>query len=514
MVGKREQSRVYLISLGCPKNRVDSEVMLGHLVDGGFELVDRPEDADIIVVNTCGFIDAAKEESVDTILEMAQHKANGTCRKLVVSGCLSQRYAPALAAEIPEVDHFLGTGNFGSVATVLGGGKAHARLPVIRELLASPAGHRRERGDYHPRLMGRNALVPYRHDARLAGKRSVVIPDPDFTLSAGSPRLRSLPHYTTYVKVSEGCSNSCSFCIIPKIRGPQRSRPVADVVREVERLVAEGVVEINLIAQDLCAYGKDLGGGQSLPQLLRALDAVGGDRPLWIRCLYAYPRGLTTEVLEVMAGARHILPYLDIPLQHINERILRRMRRGKGGRATRDLLTRARATVPGLVLRTAFITGFPSETEAEFEELCDFVREARFEHLGVFTFSPEEDTDAAGFANPVPAEVAAERRERLMALQQKLSREQQEIKVGKTLPVLVEGVSTETELLLQGRHPGQAPEIDGVTYINAGTASPGEVVAVRVTQAADYDLVGGIVPPRRKAAPGKGDAMDLPAEGG
>jgi ribosomal protein S12 methylthiotransferase len=517
-VTKREQVKVHLVSLGCPKNRVDSEVMLGVLVEDGYQIVDRAEDAEVIVVNTCGFIDAAKEESVDTILDMAQHKTNGTCKKLVVTGCLSQRYAPELAREIPEVDHFLGTGNFATVSSLLGGPTAnvgHARLPVLSDVPVSSKGHRRERGHYHPRLVGRNALVPYRHEPQPGASRPITIPDPDFTISSDSPRVRTLPRYTTYVKVSEGCSNTCSFCIIPRIRGPQRSRTVADVVAEVERLVDEGVVEVNLIAQDLCAFGKDSKPQESLAQLLTALDSVAGNRPLWIRCLYGYPRGLTAEVMEVMAGAKHILKYFDIPLQHISERILRRMRRGKGGAATKALIHRLRETVPGITLRTTFITGFPGETEAEFQELCDFVEDMRFERLGVFLFSPEEDTLAATMPGQVPTEVASERRERLMALQQKVSRAQQKALVGKTLEVLVEGVSDETDLLLQGRHAGQAPDIDGLTYINAGTASPGEIVRVRIVQAADYDLVGGIVrPPRGRAARARVRSMDTGAESG
>jgi len=484
--------------------------MLGHLVKDGYQLVERPDDADVIVVNTCGFIDAAKEESVDTILDMAQHKSVGHCKKLVVAGCLSQRYAPDLAKEIPEIDHFLGTGNLDTITQVLGAkpGTGHPRLPVLRDVPTSSQGPRRERGDYHPRLVGRNALVPYRHDPQAGAERPVSIPDPDFTLSAASPRVRTLPRYTTYVKISEGCSNTCAFCVIPKIRGPQRSRPVSDVVTEVERLVDEGVVEVNLIAQDLCAYGRDLPHKESLGQLLRALDGVANGRPLWLRCLYAYPRGLTRDIMEAMATATHVVPYLDMPLQHINDRILKRMRRGKGGAATRTLIRELRATIPHLTLRTAFITGLPGETEAEFQELCDFVEEVRFEQLGVFTYSPEEDTPAATMGQQVPFDVASERRERLMALQQKVSRAHQKAFVGHTIEVLVEGVSDETELLLTGRHRGQAPEIDGVTYINEGVASPGDLVKVRVTQAGHYDLIGGIVTHDHRPRVGHKPRMD------
>ena len=431
---KNKTPTVHLMSLGCPKNRVDSEVILGHMAADGYVPVGRPQDADVIVVNTCGFIDAAKEESVDAILDMARHKEGGRAQKLVVAGCLSQRYAPELAKEIPEVDHFLGTGNFEQVREVLSSDNtknrgAHPHLPVVGQLSTSAEGHRREHGNHrtHPRLVGRNRLVPYRHELDSKAERPVFVPDPDFTISADSPRLSTLPHYTAYVKVSEGCSNTCAFCIIPKLRGPQRSRPIADIVAEVERLQASGAVEVNLIAQDLCAYGKDLEHRQTLAQLLRALEKVGerARGPFWIRCLYAYPKGLTRDVIRVMSQAEYILPYLDIPLQHIADPILRRMRRGKGGPATKELLRTLRAEVPNLTLRTTMITGLPGETEADFEELCDFVGEIRFERMGVFTYSREEDTLAAEMSGQVSPEIAQERRHRLMSLQREISKEQQ-----------------------------------------------------------------------------------------
>ncbi len=502
---------VHFVSLGCPKNRVDSEVMLGHLVQDGFQIVDDPGDAEVIVVNTCGFIDSAKEESVDTILELARFKSDGKCKTLVVAGCLSQRYAPELAREIPEIDHFLGTGNFEQIGTLLAGGSVtkRGRLPILGDLAPDGVGHQRERGHLRPRAVGRSALIPYRHDPQPGVARTVSIPDPDFTITANSPRVRTWPLYSAYVKIAEGCSNTCAFCIIPKIRGAQRSRPIADVVTEVERLAQDGTVEINLIAQDLCAYGRDLRPRQTLAELLRALNQIGErtEHPFWIRCLYAYPKGLTHELMEVMASSLHVLPYLDIPLQHIADPILRRMRRGKGGAATRQLIHRLRQTIPNLTLRTTFITGLPGETAAEFDELCAFVEEARFERMGVFTFSPEEDTPAATMSGQVDPEVALERRNRLMELQRGVSRVQQRALVGRTLEVLVEGVSSETDLLLQGRHRGQAPDIDGVTYINAGTASPGDVVRVRVTQASDYDLVGGIVSARSARRRAASDAL-------
>ena len=475
---------VHFVSLGCPKNRVDSEVMLGHLVADGYLPVDSAEGADVVVVNTCGFIDAAKEESVDAITEMARLKETGSVKKLVVTGCLSQRYAPDLAKELPEIDHFLGTGNFDGIAHVLRGDKprGHKRLPIVEGGAVS-----------HPKPPKQ---APFHHHARRGDAKPIEIPDPDFTLSAASPRVTTLPAHMAYVKVSEGCSNTCAFCIIPRLRGPQRSRPVGDVVAEVERLLTGGCIEVNLIAQDLCAYGRDLAPKESLADLLRALDDLGGNRDdYWIRCLYAYPKGLTEEVMEVMGGAKHVLKYLDMPLQHIADPILRRMRRGKGGPATWELVRRLRELVPGLVLRTTFITGLPGETDADFDELCEFVREIRFERMGVFTYSREEDTPAGEMSDQVPAELAAERRDVLMALQRDISKEQQEALVGTTLEVLVDGVAEESELLLQGRHQGQAPEIDGVTYITDGTARPGEVVRIRVDEAAEYDVAGPIVAP-------------------
>ncbi|MEE2961492.1 MAG: 30S ribosomal protein S12 methylthiotransferase RimO [Myxococcota bacterium] len=481
-----QQEKVHLISLGCPKNRVDSEVMLGQMRAAGYEHTTSPEDADVIVVNTCGFIDAAKEESIDTILEMEDYKANGRCQKLVVTGCLSQRYAPDLAKEIPSVDHFLGTGNFQEIAQVLGATEQREMpatgirsLPILKD---------------HPRLRGANKLVPYRYTERVDGKE-IYIPDPTYQLNSKSPRLPTQASYSQYLKISEGCSNTCAFCIIPKLRGPQRSRTIADIVEEAWRLREAGAVELNLIAQDLCAFGRDRDDGESLGRLLRELNRVGEESqgPLWIRCLYAYPKGLTDEVIKVMGESQYILPYLDMPLQHISDRILRAMRRGKGGDATWQLLRKLRQRIPELTLRTTFITGLPGETEADFGELCRLVEELRFEQMGVFSYSPEADTPAADFADQVPRELADNRRARLLAIQQDISRGYQESLHGKTLEVLVEGVSDETDLLLQGRHKGQAPEIDGITLINDGQATVGQVVKVQIEDSSDYDLVGGIV---------------------
>jgi len=482
----KETQTVHMVSLGCPKNRVDSEVMLGHMLGAGYRPVDDPEGADVVVVNTCGFIEAAKEESIDVILEMEDLKKSGNCGKLVVTGCLSQRYAPDLAKEMPQVDHFLGTGNFEEIARVLEGQVERPRDATGSTLLPIVQGH--------PRLEGRNKLVPFRFSENV-DDRSIYIPDPAFHISSDSPRVSTQPHYTRYLKVSEGCSNTCSFCIIPKLRGPQRSRTIEDIVREAHVLRESGTVEFNLVAQDLCAFGTDRKPRESLADLFRALNKVGQDTdgPMWIRAMYAYPRGLTTEVMQVMADSEYILPYLDMPLQHMSDSMLRRMRRGRGGESTLELLRKLRTTIPGLTLRTTFITGLPGETEQDFEELCDVVKEIRFENMGVFVYSAEEGTPAADMEGQIPTEVAEQRRDKLMEIQQRLSAEQQQAMIGQQVEVLVEGVSDETELLLKGRHRGQAPDIDGITYINDGTASPGDLVTIEVEDAMNYDLVGGIV---------------------
>ncbi len=475
--GLVSEKRVYMVSLGCPKNRVDSEVMVGHLDVDGYQVTDDVAAADVIVVNTCAFIDAAKEESVNAILEMAQHKQQHGS-KLLVAGCLSQRYAGQLREEIPEIDHFLGTGNFDSIARVLRSDvpAQHKLLPIMRE---APT---------HPRLRGKNKLIPFTQEGE-------GIFDPDFTLSADSPRLSSLPVFTTYLKISEGCSNTCAFCIIPKLRGPQRSRSIDDICLEMERQLALGTVEFNLIAQDLCAYGQDQSPKTDLAALLSALNETAdkAKRPIWIRSLYAYPRGLSDAVMDALANAPHILPYLDMPLQHISDGLLTRMRRGKGGEATKDLLRKLRLRVPGLTLRTTFITGLPGETDADFSELMDFVKEMRFEHMGVFAYSQEEDTPAATMEDQVDAAVAQERRDALMSLQKTISAEAQDAMIGKRIPVIIEGISDETDLLLQGRHEGQAPDIDGLTYVTDGLAAPGEIVEIEVEQASDYDIAGPIV---------------------
>ena len=451
-------TRVYLRTLGCPKNRVDSEIMLGTLAEAGFRLVEDPAAAEVVVVNTCGFIESAEAESVDAILELAELKRTGRCKKLVVTGCLVQRHAAELSRELPEVDHFLGTGAYADVAR------------IVTEAQA----------------------------------RRLVVPDPDYLHSASTPRVNSLPSHTAYLKIAEGCDNDCAFCIIPRLRGPQRSRPVRDLVAEAAALAGQGTVELSLVAQDLTAYGYDLPGKVRLHHLLPELCRVDGIR--WIRLHYAYPRDVPEALVRAIADEPRIVKYLDLPLQHISDRLLRAMRRGRDSAFLRRLLSHLRRAVPGIALRTSLIVGLPGETDADFEDLLRFVEEERFERLGVFEYSPEEGTSAALLPNQVPEDVKRGRRERIMELQRAISRDQQRALLGSRLEVLVEGRSEETEHLLVGRHAQQAPEIDGLTYLNEGMAYPGEMVTALVTDAHDYDLVARVVArdparPRRREPP-------------
>jgi ribosomal protein S12 methylthiotransferase len=439
---------VSLVSLGCPKNLVDAEVMLGHLPTDRFQIVTDEAQAEIIIVNTCAFIREAKEESVDTILEVADQKNTGRCKLLVVSGCLSQRYQEELAGELPEVDLFVGT----------------ADAPRIVELL----------------------------DLGLAGKapRRAIGP-PDFLYDHTTPRALSSPFYTAYVKIAEGCANHCSYCVIPSIRGTLRSRSPASVVAEVENLVAGGVKEINLIAQDVTAFGADRDDGANLVDLLEQL--VGIDGLHWLRLLYAYPDGIGDELLALMAREPKICRYLDVPIQHIDDQMLLAMNRRVDGAGLRALIERIRGYLPDVTLRTSLIVGFPGETDDQFRRLLAFVEEGHFERLGVFRYSREEGTPAAALADQVPERVQLARYRRLMKAQSRVSFRKNRALVGRIEPVLVEGVSEESELLLKGRSVRQAPDVDGLVYINAGQANVGDIVQLRITDSSEYDLVGAIV---------------------
>ncbi|WP_437617501.1 30S ribosomal protein S12 methylthiotransferase RimO [Sorangium sp. So ce1151] len=443
--------KVHFVSLGCPKNRVDSEVMLGVARSAGYAHVDDAADAEVIVVNTCGFIGEAKKESIDAIFEMAQHKERGSCKRLVVAGCLSQRHPEELAREMPEVDHFLGSSDMLKLGQVLAG-------DAERMLVGNPA---------------------------------------EWLIRAADPRTLSTPGGSAYVKIAEGCNRTCSFCVIPDLRGAQRSRPIPDVVREVEQLAAAGVREINLISQDTIAYGRDAaarGPGDAratLAELVERVADVPGVR--WVRLFYLYPETMTDDLVELLAGHPRVVPYVDMPLQHAADAMLRRMRRGHGGDRLRRVVSTLRERVPDLTFRTAFIVGHPGETDAEFEELCDFVRWAEFERVGVFRYSDEETSRSYAIDGKVPARTAASRYRRLMALQRRISHRKSAAMIGRELEVLVEGTSDEHEYVLMGRHAGQAPEIDGQVYLSGGEVRPGEIRRVRITQASDYDLVGELL---------------------
>jgi ribosomal protein S12 methylthiotransferase len=440
--------RVHLVTLGCPKNQVDSEVMLGVLARRGHEMVLDPGEADVLVVNTCSFIGPAKEESIDTVLDLARVKAARRGRRLVVTGCLAQRYADDLRAALPEVDVFVGTGDL---------------LRIAEAVEAPPA-------DDGP--------VVYR------GAQHVL---PRHALAA---RARTGAWWSAYLKVSEGCDRKCSFCIIPAIRGRHESRPMDDVLAEAEALARGGTLELNLVAQELTAYGRDLRDGVSLATLLRAL-AVRVPALRWIRLLYAYPASVTDELLEVMADEPAVCRYLDMPLQHASDHVLRAMRRERSGAALRRLLARVRAAVPGIVLRSAFIVGFPGETDDDVRVLCDFLEEVELDRVGVFLYSREEGTPAADLPGQVAEGEKRARRDRVMAAQARIAARRAAAQVGREVEVLVEDVRGGGVV---GRTAGQAPEIDGRIYLT-GQGDPGTIVRARVTGAEVYDLRGRVVAP-------------------
>jgi ribosomal protein S12 methylthiotransferase len=441
--------RVHLISLGCPKNRVDSEVMVGKLVAGDWELVDEPELADVIVVNTCSFIQPATEESIDTVLEMAGYKNTAQCRKLVVTGCMVQRYGATLEDELPEVDHFLGTGEYHRIDEVL-----------------------RAQDGQAPRSFVDTPL--YIHDEM-------------------APRLNSWKPHSAYLKVSEGCDHRCSFCIIPTLRGKMRSRSIPSLVVEAERLAEQGVKELNLVSQDSTAYGRDLKDGTDLGGLLRALARVDALR--WIRLHYAYPIGLPESLLRAISEEERIVPYLDMPLQHASGPMLKLMRRGVTRAGQERILERVRRLVPDVSIRTTFIVGFPGETDDDFNVLLDFIKQNRFTRVGVFTYFQEDGTDAAALPGQVPDDIKQARQQALMEAQRTISREANEALVGRTLDVLVDGPSKQDDRVLCGRTAAQAPDVDGQVFLDATEEDvlAGQIRSVRITRAADYDLVGQVV---------------------
>jgi ribosomal protein S12 methylthiotransferase len=440
--------KIGFVSLGCPKNLVDTEVMMGNISSAGHSLTHSPEEADVIVVNTCSFIDPAKQESIDTILEMAEFKRTGRAQRLIVAGCLVERYRAEIAEKLPEVDAVIGTNELDKVAALCEG-------------LTPPA----------------QPAAPYLYH--------------DLT-----PRVRTTPRHFAYMKIAEGCDHPCTFCVIPHYRGAFRSRRFESVISEATRLFSEGVREINLIGQDTTCYGEDLGIKDGLAVLLERLAQIETPHPKWVRFLYCYPNRVTQKLLDTIANYDALVKYIDIPLQHASRDVLKRMKRGSHGDAFLDLLGRIRRTIPGVTIRTSMIVGFPGETESDFDQLCQFVEAAQFDRLGVFSYSDEDTSESYKLDGKVDKRTIYNRKRRLMAVQRKISRRRNKSWIGKEVTVLVEGLSAESELLWEARLPGQAPEIDGITYISdpgEGPLVPGQFRRMRVTEAHDYDLVGALI---------------------
>jgi ribosomal protein S12 methylthiotransferase len=477
--------KVGFVSLGCPKNLVDSEVMMGLLARAGAELSSRAEDADVIVVNTCSFIESAQQESVNTILEMAGLKTSGRAKKLVVAGCLVERFRDEICKSIPEVDAVVGTGELQNILAATGVVPAGANS--IRVQNDSPF-----------------VVLPSRAegDARAAqgrfsrGQWDGAIADlPNYLYDDETPRILATPKSTAYIKIAEGCDHPCTFCIIPQLRGQFRSRRFESVVAEAERLARSGVREITLIGQDTTCYGEDFGLKDGLALLLEKLAKIEDLR--WIRFLYAYPNKITGKLLETIASSDKICSYMDVPLQHASAPVLKRMKRGGGADLFLRSIAKMRCAIPGLILRTSFIVGFPGETEKEFEELCDFVREAQFDWLGTFAYSDQEGADAYGLDQKVPVREIERRRKHLMGIQRQISKKKKKALVGREFDLLLEGTSEETDLLLEGRTAMHAPEIDGKVFVNDFpaeiTPQAGEFYRCQITEAHDYDLVAKIL---------------------
>ena len=439
-------TKIGFVSLGCSKNLVDTELMLRKLYDAGFEITPNEEEAEIIIVNTCGFIESAKQESIDNILDLAWLKENGKCRYIIATGCLVERYREEVMRELPEVDALVGIGSIDKIVD--------ACRAVLR------------------------------------GEKFSSFDDKEKS-ALGGDRILTTPEYTAYLKIAEGCDNKCTYCAIPLIRGRLRSRPIEDIVKEAKDLEALGVKELNLIAQDTSRYGLDLYGEYSLARLVRAICAETSIP--WIRLLYCYPDKITDELIEELASNDRLLKYMDIPIQHISDKILTRMNRHGDSALIRKTVKRLRERVPGIVLRTTAMVGFPGEGEEEFCELCEFIKEARFDHFGAFTYSAEEGTAAAEFDGAVEEQVKQQRYDAIMQTQLTITEEQNEEKLGKVLTVLCEGFDSAAEICY-GRSPADAPDVDGRVYFKAAhRPTPGEFVKVEITEALDYDLVGVMI---------------------
>jgi ribosomal protein S12 methylthiotransferase len=446
--------KVGFVSLGCPKNLVDSEVMMGQLKANGYELTADASDADTVVVNTCGFIESAKRESIDAILEAARLKTEGKAKRLIVAGCLVERYRDELKAEMPEVDAFIGTSQISEILAVCDPNVNTRSLPVI------PLG---------------NQSATYLYDE-------------------STPRVLATPSHYAFIKIAEGCDRPCAFCFIPQMRGHFRSRRFGSIVAEAQQLAEEGVKELILVAQDSSRYGEDLGKQDALAHLLRELSHTDGIA--WVRVMYTYPTHISDAFLDVLAQEPKAVKYLDMPLQHASQNVLKLMKRGGNRASLERLIERVRNRVPGIAVRTTFIAGFPGETEADFEELLAFVRNVEFDRVGVFTYSDEEGTPAFDLPNKVDPKIAKQRRARLMKEQARISRKRNKAKIGERVSVIFEGESNESELLWQGRMETQAPDIDGCVLINDApegfAPARGDLVNVMITEAQQYDLVGRI----------------------
>lgn len=472
-------TRVGFVSLGCPKNLVDSEVMMGMLAEAGARLTARAEDADVIVVNTCSFIESAQQESVNAILEMVRYKSAGRARKLVVAGCLVERFREEIQKDIPEVDAVVGTGELGNILAATGVAPAPSpSLPFVILQSRPEADARAAQGRFSRETW----------DGAIADL-------PNYLYDDKTPRILATPRYAAYIKIAEGCDHPCSFCIIPQLRGKFRSRRFESVVAEAERLVRSGVREITLIGQDTTCYGEDFGLKDGLALLLEKLASIADLR--WVRFLYAYPNRITGRLLETIAAHDKICSYMDVPLQHASPTVLKRMKRGGGADVFLRSLEKMRRTIPGLTLRTSFIVGFPGETEKEFEDLCEFVGQAQFDWMGAFGYSDQEGAGTYGLAKKLAAREIELRRRRLMQIQRRISKKRKKTLVGKEFDLLLEGTSEESELLLEGRTPMHAPEIDGKVFVNDVPEGldprPGQFYRCRVTQAHDYDLVAKIL---------------------
>jgi ribosomal protein S12 methylthiotransferase len=447
--------KVGFISLGCPKNLVDSEVMMGHLKQSGYQITANAAEADTVVVNTCGFIDAAKKESIDAILEAARLKTEGKAKRIVVAGCLVERYRDELKAELPEVDAFIGTSQINDILSVCDPATNLRSLPVL------PIG---------------NQSATYLYDE-------------------STPRVLATPSHYAFIKIAEGCDRPCAFCFIPQMRGHFRSRRFGSIIAEAQQLAEEGVKELILVAQDSSRYGEDLGKQDALARLLRELAQTEGIE--WVRVMYTYPTHISDSFLDVLAEEPKAVKYLDMPLQHASQNILKLMKRGGNRASLERLINRVRNRVPGIAVRTTFITGFPGETEEDFAELLAFVKSVEFDRVGVFTYSDEEGTPAYELPDKVDPKIAKQRQKRLMKEQGRISRRKNKSRIGQTVTVLFEGEATESELLWQGRMETQAPDIDGCVLINdvpeGLTPTAGDIVNVEITEAHEHDLVGRIV---------------------